>query len=111
MNKQYRLKKSFEIEKIVKKKISVGNAYFVMYYNRSSKNNTRVGISVSKKLGNAVLRNREKRILREIIRNNLNLINQFDILIVQRKNALNLNYEQKQCEIIKLFNKIIRKGM
>ena len=54
MNKQYRLKKSFEIEKLFKKKISVGNAYFIMYYNQSSITNTRVAISVSKKIGNAV---------------------------------------------------------
>ena len=110
MNKQYRLKKTFEIEKLVKKRISVGNAYFVMYFNHSSTNSTRVAISVSKKLGNAVVRNKEKRIIREIVRKNLNLISSLDILIVQKYKAMELNFEEKEKEIIRLFNKIIRKG-
>ena len=111
MNKQYRLKKSFEIEKLVKKRISVGNAYFVMYYNLSSNKNTRVAISVSKKLGNAVIRNKEKRIIREIIRENFDSINCLDILIVEKVKALSLSFEEKKMEIIKLVNKINRKGV
>ena len=111
MNKQYRLKKSFEIEKLFKKRISVGNAYFVMYYNLSSNANTRVAISVSKKLGNAVIRNKEKRIIREIIRGKFDTINNLDILIVEKNKALNLSFEEKKMEINKLINKIIRKGI
>ena len=95
MNKQYRLKKSFEIEKLFKKRISVGNAYFVMYDNLSSIANTRVAISVSKKLGNAVIRNKEKRIIREIIRGNVDTIKGFDILIVEKRKALNLSFEEQ----------------
>ncbi len=111
MNKQYRLKESFNIEKLVKKRLSVGNSYFVIYYNYSSVKTTRVAISVSKKLGNAVVRNKQKRIIREIVRRNLQTIVGLDILIVQKFKALDLNFEEKQIEIIKLFNKAIRKGM
>ena len=111
MNKQYRLKKSFEIEKLVKKRISVGNIYFAIYYNLSSNNTTRVAISVSKKLGNAVVRNKEKRILREIIRENIDTIKGLDILIVEKGKTLSLSFEEKRNEINKLINKIIRKGI
>lgn len=110
MNKRYRLKKSFEIEKLVKKRISVGNTYFVIYYNLSSEGNTRIAISVSKKLGNAVVRNKEKRILREILRENIDTINGFDILIVEKMKALNLSFVEKKIEITRLLNKILRKG-
>ena len=109
MNKRYRLKKSFEIEKLVKKRISVGNSYFVIYYNLSSIENARVAISVSKKLGDAVVRNKEKRIIREIIRHELDTIKGLDILIVEKIKSLSLSYEQKKIEITKLLNKI-RKG-
>lgn len=110
MNKQYRLKESFEIEKLVKKKISVGSAYFVIYYNQSSDNKTKVAISVSKKIGNAVTRNKEKRIIREIIRDELDAINNYEILIVEKIKAKSLNFEEKKNEIKRLIKKITRKG-
>ena len=111
MNKKFRLKKTFEIEKLFKKRISVGNAYFVMYYNLSSNESTRVAISVSKKLGNAVIRNREKRIIREIIRGKLDTIKGLDILIVEKSKSLNLTFEEKKNEISILIKKMIRKGV
>ena len=111
MNKKFRLKKTFEIEKLFKKRISVGNAYFVMYYNLSSNESTRVAISVSKKLGNAVIRNREKRIIREIIRGKLDTIKGLDILIVEKSKSLNLTFEEKMNEISILIKKMIRKGV
>lgn len=111
MNKQYRLKKSFEIEKLVKKRTSVGNAYFVIYYNISSTQKTRIAFSVSKKLGNAVVRNYEKRVLREICRDIIKTIDNLDILIVEKSKAINLSFNEKQIEIVKLFKKIIRKGL
>ena len=110
MNKQYRLKKSFEIEKLVKKRISVGSSYFVIYYNISSDKRTRVAFSVSKKLGNAVERNHEKRVLREIIREVIDTIKELDILIVEKMKALNLSFVEKKIEITRLLNKILRKG-
>lgn len=109
MNKQYRLKKSFDIEKLVKRKQSVGNIYYAIYYNFSSEDISKVAISVSKKLGNAVERNKEKRIIREIVRKNMDTINNFELLIVEKKKALDLTYIQKESELINLFNKIIKK--
>ena len=109
MNKQYRLKKSFEIEKLVKKRISVGSSYFVIYYNISSDKRTRVAFSVSKKLGNAVERNHEKRVLREIIREVIDTIKELDILIVEKSKALDMSYEEKRIEIKRLIRKIVRK--
>lgn len=111
MNKQYRLKKTFEIEKLIKKRKSFGNSYFVIYYNCSSIGTTRVALSVSKKIGNAVTRNKQKRILREIVRKNIKDIDNLDILIVQKVKALTLSMEQKEYELLKIFNQIKRKGV
>ena len=109
MNKKYRLKKTFEIEKLFKKKLSVGNSFFVIYYNVSSINTPKIAFSVSKKLGNAVFRNKEKRILREIFRKHIDIINNLEILIVERKNAINLTFEEKEKQIYNLFCKINKK--
>lgn len=111
MNKQYRLKKSFEIERLIKKRKNVGNIYFVIYYNCSSIGTNRIAISVSKKIGNAVVRNNQKRIIREIIRKNINVINNLEMLIIQKGKALELDYIEKEKEILKLLKQIQRKGV
>ena len=109
MNKQYRLKKSFLIEKLFKRKQSVGNSFYVIYFNSIIEENSKVAFSVSKKLGNAVFRNKEKRILREIMRKNMDKINNYELLIVEKRNAINLTFIEKEREIIKLLSKINKK--
>ena len=106
MNKKYRLKKTFEIEKLFQRRQSVGNQFYVIYFKFSSNKNPRVAFSVSKKLGNAVLRNKEKRVLREIVRKHINMINNCDLLIVEKKSAIDLEFAIKEKEIINLFGKI-----
>jgi len=109
MNKQYRLKKSFLIEQLLKRKQSVGSSFYVIYYNLSSEKISKVAFSVSKKLGNAVFRNKEKRILREIVRKNLDKIYNYELLIVEKRNAINLTFIEKEREIIRLLSKIKQK--
>ena len=65
---------------------------------------------MSKKLGNAVKRNHEKRVLREILRDVIDTIDGLDILIVEKNKALALSYDEKKIELFKLIKKIIRKG-
>ena len=65
MEKAYRIKKNTDFQTIYKRGKSVANRQFVVYTYNSNKNHFRLGISVSKKLGNAVTRNRIKRAIRE----------------------------------------------
>ena len=68
MKKVYRIKKNEEFSRIIKYKHSVACASFVLYFNDRNKDVARVGISVSKKLGDAVERNRIKRQVREMVK-------------------------------------------
>ncbi len=69
--------------------------------------NSRIGITVSKKVGNAVLRNRIKRIVREYYRNKKYVITKNrDINIIARKYASYLSNSQVLDELDKLFKKI-----
>ena len=61
---------------------------FVIYYRKNRFGVTRLGLTVSKKLGNAVVRNRTRRILREAYKNISNLLKSgYDIVIVARMGA------------------------
>lgn len=108
MNKKYTLKKNYDIEKLVQKKQSVGNKYYAIYFAESNIITPKIAISVSKKIGNAVVRNHEKRITREIVRLHLQELDYIEMLIVIKKNSLDLSFEKRNEEISYLL-KVIKK--
>ena len=72
-----------------------GSAYLVLYARRNRTNTNRVGITVSKKLGKAHIRNRIRRRLREVYRLNEEKFQPgWDIVIVARSKALDAPFDQ-----------------
>ena len=67
MRKNYRVKSEKDFNAIFKKGQSFANRKFVVYMLEKEQKHFRVGISVSKKLGNAVVRNRIKRKIRHVL--------------------------------------------
>ena len=110
MNKTYILKKSYEIEKLLKNKKSVGSKYYVIYYKAKETNDVHIAVSASKKLGDAVVRNYEKRVVKEILRSHLKKLKGLDMLFVIKNNSLNLKFYEKENQIKYLIKKIIGKG-
>ena len=107
IKKEYSIKKNLEIEKIIKEKNSVGNKYFVIY-KRVNKETThfRFALSIGKKYGIAVERNLMKRRVREIIRNNLNLLkDDFDYVFVIKPTSSELSFKEIENNIIYLLKK------
>jgi ribonuclease P protein component len=105
LKKEYRIKKSSEIQKLIKNKKTVGNSYFVLYYLKNHEiQNFRYALSVPKKYGNAVQRNLMKRRLREIIKVNT-FNNEFDFFVVVKTKAKELSFDQINNLIEKLFAK------
>lgn len=105
MNRAYSLKKNIDIEKLVKSRISVGDKFYAIYYKKIN-SHQEIALSVSKKLGNAVQRNYEKRVIREIVRENIDKLEGYRVLIVAKKNSVQLNYLEKKEVINKLINLI-----
>jgi len=69
------------------------NSYFVLYARRNRSQQNRVGITVSKKLGKAVVRNRIRRRIREIYRlNEERFTPGWDIVIVARSRCIDADF-------------------
>ena len=108
MKKLYRVRKNEEFSKIISQRHSFSSGNFVMYVCDKTEANARVGISVSKKLGNAVNRNRIKRQLREMIRALVDFENcGKDMIIIVRTPFLNCSYQENLANLEKLIKKAI----
>ncbi len=72
---------------------SLANKYLVMYVMKNDYVDNRIGISVSKKVGNSVVRHRIIRLIRESYRLNSSLFeNGYDIVIIARVSAKGRSY-------------------
>ena len=72
---------------------SYANRYLVMYVRKNDLDRNRYGITVSKKVGNSVVRHRVTRLIRESIRLNVEKFeNGYDIVIIARNTAKGKNY-------------------
>ncbi|WP_028042614.1 ribonuclease P protein component [Candidatus Stoquefichus massiliensis] len=105
MKKEYRIKRNEDFQTIIHKKNSVANSKFVIYY---LKNNChmRVGISVSKKLGNAVVRNKTKRQVRMMIQEVFEKDQKKDFIVIVRQKFLKSSYQDNIKDLKFLYNKI-----
>jgi ribonuclease P protein component len=67
--------------------------HFVLIFKKNGLSFARLGITVSKKIGNAVQRNRVKRLIREFFRLHRDQFPKgFDIVIAAKRNAISINY-------------------
>lgn len=108
MKKENRIKKNEEIAKIVLSKQKVKSDYFFIYYQKNE-NITRVAVSVSKKIGNSVKRNHAKRIIRELVRPNINKIKPANLVVVVKKDLFGVNFEKLTNEMFRCFELIEKK--
>ena len=82
------LKKNIDFQKVYKEGKSKANKYLVMYVLPNDLGINRLGISVSKKVGNSVVRHHLTRLIRESYRLNSNMFNSsLDIVVVVRTTA------------------------
>lgn len=113
MEKAYRIKQNNDFQRIYKNGKSVANRQFVIYTADNECDHFRLGISVSKKLGNAVTRNRIKRSIRECFKHHKEDIISKDIIVIARHQSVDLKVADTKkslehvLKIAKVFNKRI----
>ena len=98
----FRLRKSREFLRLRDKSTKIYATHFLILIAPSQTKVSRLGITVSSKIDKrAVVRNKIKRRIRDIFRNNRTLLREpFDIVIIARKNAGALNFDEFKQEIL-----------
>ena len=87
------LKENSVFRRLYYRGATAGNRYLVLYCRRNGTKTSRLGLTVSAKLGHAVVRNRMRRRLREIYRaNEGDLLSGYDIVIVARSAAIDADF-------------------
>ena len=103
MKKTESIKKNEKFREIYSTGKSYANKNLVMYMKRNNSKGNRLGISVSKKVGNSVIRHRITRLVRESYRLNEHSISEgMDIVVVARAGAKGKNYYEIEGSLLHL---------
>lgn len=103
MEKKLRLKSNRDFRNTYDKGKSFANKYLVIFFRKNGLDNSRLGVAVTKKLGNSVVRNKVKRRIREAYRlNNHRIKEGFDIVILSRVSAKEVGYKEIESALLHL---------
>ncbi len=97
------LKKYGDFQRVYKRGKSYANKYLIMYILEKDTQKNRIGISVSKKVGNSVVRHRITRLIRESYRlNEKKFVGGFDIVVIARPGAKERNFFEIESALLHL---------
>lgn len=100
------LRKNKNFQALYRHGRSFANKLLVLYILPNRSSGRRVGFAAGKKLGNAVVRNRVKRLLREAYRHNQqNVLPGYDLIIVGRKPVVELDFAAVSRALVQLFDR------
>ncbi|MBM7572519.1 ribonuclease P protein component [Aquibacillus albus] len=107
MKKAYRLKKNEEFQLVFNKGKSFANRQLVLYFlKKTDQQHFRVGLSVSKKIGNAVVRNQIKRYIKQaFLELDGKVANNYDFILIARKPVKDMDYHQVKKSLIHVLSK------
>ena len=107
MKKRNIIQKKKEFTEIIEKCPYKKNEYYIIYYRENKEKHNRYGITVPKKTGKAIIRNKIKRRIKNIIDlNEKNMYKFYDYVIIIRKRIIELDYLSMQKNLISLISKI-----
>ena len=103
MNFSDSLKKNQDFQSVYRNGKSYANRLLVMYVLENNLDKNRLGISVSKKVGNSVVRHHVTRLVRESYRLQENIFNSgLDIVVIARANAASASYAEIESALLHL---------
>jgi len=106
LHKDLRISRGKEYSYIYKNSRRISGKYIIVFVKENQLDHNRFGIVTSKKIGNAVIRNRAKRQIREVIRKNLNNLQPgYDVVVVARYNMKDTIFELIEKDFLRLMRK------
>lgn len=97
------LKRNCDFQNVYRNGKSYANKYLVMYVMENNSERNRLGISVSKKVGNSIIRHRITRLIRESYRLQENIFNSgLDIVVIARNSASAITYQETESALLHL---------
>ncbi len=107
MDARTTVKQNYEFRRIYAKGTSGVSPYLVVYCRKNIRGQSRVGFTVSAKIGHAVVRNRIRRRFREIYRLNLQQLKPgFDVVVVARSRAAHATYRELEQAYLHICRKL-----
>ena len=104
------IKKNEEFEKIIKNRTQYKNNYLNIYIRKNNIGKDMFGISVTKKTGIAVIRNKIKRQIKSIIDKYDKFTSNYDYIIITKPKIVELNYKELNDIITILLDRIIKEA-
>jgi ribonuclease P protein component len=112
MDKMYRLKSNMEFQKIYNKGKNYWNRNLILFVKKNDLGYTRVGYTITKKIGNSVVRNRIRRQMKEVYRLNFYRIEKgYDLIFIPKKNIIDISFKELESAILHIMklSKVIKK--
>jgi ribonuclease P protein component len=107
MKRAETIKKNYEFRRLYQKGASAVGGGMVVYCRKNKLGRNRLGVTVSVKLGHAVVRNRARRRLREVYRlNRAQLKDGYDIILVARGRTLTASWKELNDTFFRLCRKL-----
>lgn len=103
MNKKYILKSNVDFQRIIDNNKPYKYKEYIIYLEKTNNEFYKFGFSVGKKIGKAVIRNKIKRQLRNIV-SKKDYQNGFNCIIIVNSSILNKSYVEMSDDLIKIFN-------
>ena len=104
--KAVRLRKHAQFCKVQSKGRRIGGKFLLVVFAPSSFLDVRFGITVSKKVGNAVVRNRVKRLMRDILRHRKGVLTGLDVVWIAKAEAASASHAMLEADVADLMERI-----
>ena len=106
LGKESRILKRTDVIRLAREGRKVGNRHFVALFDQNIPGRTRLGITVTKRVGNAVARNQLKRYVREFFRHYRFNQSGLDVNIIVKKVASGIPSREAYASLQNIFNRI-----
>lgn len=113
MKSNYYLKKDRDFTRVYQKRKTYGNRNFTLYLRKNDLPYTRVGFSISKKVGKAVVRNKCKRRLRELFQKHReSVVPGYDLVFVVKAGTGSISFKKLESAFLHILriSRLLKKG-